>query len=188
MINTQVSRAPTRPDFRSTPLATETLLSPITVVIADDDPDLRRLLRENISLDRRFELLLDACDGQSGLDGAIAVQPDLLILDLMMPGVNGAEVLEHMRIRCPRTKVAMYTGATADIAARLTGDRADLYIRKGEILVDLLDRLVLLVHGEMTPAETPLVVRLPVGPQPVPPPPPITSVPGGNQVSWSHKS
>lgn len=66
-----------------------------TVLIIDDDADARRLLRGALAADG-FRVL-EAVDGASGLDAAHAERPDAITLDILMPGMDGWEVLQRIR-------------------------------------------------------------------------------------------
>jgi DNA-binding response OmpR family regulator len=65
-----------------------------TVLICDDEPSLRELIR--ISLDGHYSFA-EADDGVASLELARRLRPDLMILDVMMPGRNGLEVLAEIR-------------------------------------------------------------------------------------------
>ena len=65
-----------------------------TVLICDDEPALRELIR--VSLDGRFSFV-EAHDGVECLDLARQSRPDLVVLDMMMPRLNGLEVLSELR-------------------------------------------------------------------------------------------
>ncbi len=65
-----------------------------TVLICDDEPALRELIR--VSLNGRFSFA-EAHDGIECLDVARRLRPDLVILDMMMPRLNGIDVLSQMR-------------------------------------------------------------------------------------------
>ena len=117
---------------------------PITVVIVDDDDDARGLLRVNLDVDGRFNVMTDVDTGEAGLNSALLCKPDVLVLDLMMPGMNGAQVLQEIRDKCPETKVVMWTAATIGVASSLTGDRADLYVAKTEVITDVVDKIAAL--------------------------------------------
>jgi CheY-like chemotaxis protein len=65
-----------------------------TVLICDDEPALRELIR--VSLDGRFSFA-EAHDGIECLDVARRLRPDLVILDMMMPRLNGIDVLSQLR-------------------------------------------------------------------------------------------
>ena len=66
-----------------------------TVVCIEDEPDMISLIR--LALERHRVRLIGALGGREGLDRVRQVQPDLVLLDLMMPDINGAEVLQRMR-------------------------------------------------------------------------------------------
>jgi CheY-like chemotaxis protein len=65
-----------------------------TVLICDDEPPLRELIR--ISLDGPYRFV-EAHDGEQSLEVARRERPDVVILDMMMPRLNGLEVLEELR-------------------------------------------------------------------------------------------
>jgi DNA-binding response OmpR family regulator len=65
------------------------------VLVADDDPLIQRLVRTH--LDRAGFRVLSAADGEAALDMAAAEQPDLIVLDLMLPRMDGFEVCRRIR-------------------------------------------------------------------------------------------
>lgn len=65
-----------------------------TVLICDDEPSLRELIR--LSLDGPYRFV-EAHDGEESLEAARREQPDVVILDMMMPRLNGLEVLSELR-------------------------------------------------------------------------------------------
>jgi CheY-like chemotaxis protein len=65
-----------------------------TVLICEDEPALRELIR--LSLDGHYEFA-EAEDGRACLEVAREVQPDLIVLDMMLPGLMGLEVLRELR-------------------------------------------------------------------------------------------
>ena len=137
--------------------------NPITTVIVDDDDDVRGVLRANLSVDRRFLFLAEANNGEDAARLCEEHQPDLVVLDLMMPGVNGAQVLQEIRSTCPGTKVAMFTAASVGVASSLTGYEADQYISKTEMILDVMDKLADLAHGLLAAPRPPTgpVISLP---------------------------
>ena len=66
-----------------------------TILIADDDADLRLLVQ--VTLENPTYRILTAADGSKALDAVKQCRPDLLILDWMMPGLNGCEVITQLR-------------------------------------------------------------------------------------------
>jgi len=67
----------------------------VRVLIADDDPQILRALR--ITLTARGYEVTTAADGRAALDAAAATHPDLVVLDLGMPGLSGVEVIQALR-------------------------------------------------------------------------------------------
>jgi len=94
-----------------------------TVLICDDEPSIRELIR--ISLDGPYEFV-EADDGEESLELARSVRPDVIILDMMMPRLNGLEVLTAMRQEeaLAHTRVIVLTAqpATREQALRAGAD------------------------------------------------------------------
>lgn len=65
------------------------------IVIADDEPRLRLLVRT--ALEREDCLILEAADGHRALDLILREKPDLVILDVVMPGLYGTEVCKQLK-------------------------------------------------------------------------------------------
>jgi DNA-binding response OmpR family regulator len=101
-----------------------------TILICEDDQNLRQLVRAVLGDGYRF---LEAHDGDEALEVALRTRPDLIILDLMMPGRSGLDVLDQLRERMPdgksRTRViVMSAWGHADEAALKAG--ADRFVPK----------------------------------------------------------
>jgi two-component system response regulator MprA len=110
------------------------------VLVVDDEPAVRRALERALKLDK-YDVEL-ASDGQEALD-ALAVSPaDAVVLDVMMPGVDGLEVARRMRKAGDRTPILMLTARDA-IDDRVTGldVGADDYLVKPFALRELQARL-----------------------------------------------
>jgi DNA-binding NarL/FixJ family response regulator len=119
-------------------------VSPTHVVIAEDDATLRTLLRRTLDLDGRFEVVGEAADGSSALERIEAVDPDLLLLDLSMPDMDGLEVLDALG-RGSRPKVVVLTGfEDPQLEERVLAAGAVAYLTKGAALRSLGDRLAAL--------------------------------------------
>ena len=91
--------------------------TPIRVVIADDEPDVRLLLR--IQLEREgFEIAGEAIDGRSAIATCGQAQPDVVILDLLMPGVNGFEAIPTLRRQHPNVAIVAYTAVAGEFVRK----------------------------------------------------------------------
>ena len=80
-----------------------------SVLIIDDEPNIRRMVGALLESEG-FEVR-DASDGQTGVARALEWEPDLVLLDLMMPGIlDGMATLEQLRERFPELPVVMMSG------------------------------------------------------------------------------
>jgi DNA-binding NarL/FixJ family response regulator len=83
--------------------------SPITVLIADDHPLLRSGLRQAIEREPDLRVVAEAGDGEAALQHMAALKPNVAILDIGMPGLNGLAVLRTMRTIAPATAAIVLT-------------------------------------------------------------------------------
>jgi two-component system, OmpR family, phosphate regulon response regulator PhoB len=101
------------------------------VLVADDDPDI--LLLMTLTLERDGYDVVAAKDGLGALEAAVGRVPHLVLLDLMMPGLDGYEVTRRLR-REPATKdlpiVIVTAAAEESQAARALEAGADAYMKK----------------------------------------------------------
>ena len=112
------------------------------LLIADDDATLRRLLRMLLERDGRFELLGEAVDGIEAIQMIDACEPDLVLLDLAMPRLDGLGVLDHLQGRS-RPVVAVLTGFSEESLCQQVLDAgAAACFEKGADFAALGDRLL----------------------------------------------
>lgn len=78
-------------------------MAPRTVLLLEDNPSVRELIK--VLLETEGYAIIEASDGQDGLTKAEELKPDLMILDLMMPGLDGENVLRKMRRHSKLSKV-----------------------------------------------------------------------------------
>jgi DNA-binding response OmpR family regulator len=116
--------------------------SQIKVLVVDDEPDLVSTIEYRL----RFAncTVVTASDGREGLARAAAEKPDLILLDTNMPGMNGHEMLEHLRADAAlkQIPVIMLTARyePKDIAAASAGGVTD-YVTKPFDFAQLLDKI-----------------------------------------------
>lgn len=136
------------------------MTGPIRLVLADDTEPLRMLLRRIFEMDERFEVVGEAGDGTEALEQVKTLQPDLLLLDLSMPRMDGLEVLDRLRPANQSTRVIVLSGHAADAAAKASLERGALaYIEKGVKPLELLATVAEIMEASDTPTYTPLTVR-----------------------------
>lgn len=111
-----------------------------TILVVEDDRSLREGLAMNFQL--RGHRVLTAADGEAGARLAVAERPDLIVLDLMLPGLDGFEVLGGLREREVDTPVLILS-ARGQVADKVDGFRlgADDYVTKPFQLPELLARV-----------------------------------------------
>ena len=85
-----------------------------TVLIVDDDPDIRELVRFKMA--QEGFTVLEASDGEAALRAVAEHDPDLVLLDILMPGLSGLEVLEQIRStdHPASARIILLTTNTAD--------------------------------------------------------------------------
>ena len=110
------------------------------VLIAEDDPSLRPLLRLLLESDERFEVVGEATDGVEALELLEASDPDLLLLDIAMPRMDGLQVLDHLDGRS-RPAVAVLTGFVSDQLAEQVRASGATCFQKGAAFRDLPEQL-----------------------------------------------
>jgi DNA-binding NarL/FixJ family response regulator len=112
----------------------------ISVYLVDDVPELRELIRYGMEGDPTFEVVGEAGDGRSALEGIAATHPAAVLLDLSMPDMNGLEAILEIRKSDPDVAIIVLSGFSADRMAPPTLERgADRYVEKGTPMGELLD-------------------------------------------------
>ncbi|HSH61647.1 MAG TPA: response regulator [Acidimicrobiales bacterium] len=86
----------------------------IRVVIVDDSEVTRRLLRAVLDSDERFEVVAEATDGECAVATAQSHCPDLLLMDLNMPGMDGYTALPKVQAVCPQAKVVILSANSSE--------------------------------------------------------------------------
>lgn len=123
---------------------------PLRVVIVDDTADLRELLR--FALTRGgMDVVAEAGDGLAGIEAVRTTNPDIVLLDLSMPVMDGLEALPRIREIAPLAKILVLSGFDADrMAERAMATGADGYLQKGASLGRILDSIRDIVEGRST--------------------------------------
>ena len=120
----------------------------LKVLVVEDDATVRDVLRMLLGFDG-FEVET-AADGPEGLEKAEELQPDVVLLDVVLPGMDGLEVCRTLRKRVPGTRVVMLTGrGTAEDALDGVSAGADAYLRKPFSSLELLDALGVEQNGSI---------------------------------------
>lgn len=117
----------------------------VRVAIADDSEEIRALLKLALQLDDRLELAGEAGDGREALALVGAEQPDVLLLDVGMPRLDGLQVLDELQALHPGVKVVVYSGfAGENVREAALAAGAEDYLVKGIDPKALAERLAAL--------------------------------------------
>lgn len=118
-------------------------IEPIRVLIADDEPDVRLLLRLQLEAEGDFEVVGEAKNGQEALERCAELEPSVVVMDLLMPVMSGFEAIGHLEESHPHIGVVAYSAVGADYArAEMARRNVELVLKSGdiELLADALRR------------------------------------------------
>lgn len=125
-----------------------TSLGTTTVYLCDDVAAMRLVVRTVLELEPGLLVVGEAGDGRTALDEVERLQPDVLVLDLSLPELDGLEVLEELGARSPGTRVVVFSGFSAEqLGAAALARGARRYLEKG-IEIDAVARAVREVAAE----------------------------------------
>jgi len=86
----------------------------VTILLADDHPLVRRGLRNLLETETNFSVVGEAQDGLQVIELVEKLHPEIVVVDLMMPNLNGLEVLKQVRHRSPKTRMIVLSMQSAD--------------------------------------------------------------------------
>ena len=120
----------------------------IRVLLADDSLEFRGLLRILLNRDARFEIIGEADNGVEAVDLAKELRPDVVLLDVAMPKMDGLQALPGIREAVPAAKVVMLSafGAT-EMAKKATSRGANAYLEKGELFEKMAETIIRVCDG-----------------------------------------
>jgi two-component system, OmpR family, phosphate regulon response regulator PhoB len=117
------------------------------ILVVEDHPTVREVLRTLLGMED-YEVAV-APNGEAGLALADILEPDVVILDVSMPGLNGYEVCRAIKSRASDTRIVMVTARTSEEDERVGREAgADAYLRKPFSPLDILEAVGL---GARTP-------------------------------------
>jgi DNA-binding NarL/FixJ family response regulator len=119
---------------------------PARLLIVDDHEVVRMGVRTLLAGNPQWEVCGEAADGRQALERIAELAPDLVILDLTMPVMNGFEAAAEIRRIAPSTKIVFFSMHETPVTARLVG--ADAFVAKGSAVKDLPAALTRILQRE----------------------------------------
>jgi NarL family two-component system response regulator LiaR len=80
-----------------------------TILVVDDNPIIRRLICQLLDLGKDYNIYEEATNGQEGIELAQRYHPDLIILDLSMPTLNGLDAAKELKKIMPEVPIILFT-------------------------------------------------------------------------------
>jgi two-component system chemotaxis response regulator CheY len=121
----------------------------VRVLVVDDVEVLRTMVKRILERDGRFDIVGEATDGNEAVTQAATLQPDLVMLDLMMPGRDGISALRDIRELSPGSQVVLLTGFAGDKPGDLGPDLCLHKSLEAPDMIAALERLVPALSSEV---------------------------------------
>lgn len=123
------------------------------VLLVDDHPGFRSALAAALRLVDGMEVAGEAGDGEAGVLAAVALRPDLVVMDLSMPGISGIEATRRIHQRLPGVPVVVLTAHTAPtLEQEALACGAAAFVSKGTSFEELMEIMRRAAQSEGTEA------------------------------------
>jgi len=118
------------------------MLGRVRVLIADDLPEIRTLVRTNLEFDGRFEVVGEAANGLEAVEMVNTLNPDVVVLDLAMPEMDGLAAISKIRQSSPGTRILVLSAFASDYNSRLVKELgANGFIAKDRPMEEVMDKV-----------------------------------------------
>jgi DNA-binding NarL/FixJ family response regulator len=120
----------------------------ISLLVAEDFVDFRRLIASILSQSPNLKVICEVSDGQDAVQKAADLKPDLILLDIGLPTLNGLEAARQIRKIAPQSKIIFVTQESSpDVMQKALGLGACGYVVKSKIRRDLLAAVNTVLEG-----------------------------------------
>ena len=118
------------------------------VVIIEDQTAVREMIAQIVRSDPSFEVVAETGDGQTAYNTSLELKPDFVILDIMLPGLNGAEVLRRFSKHLKNTRVLVFSGyQNPSLVKELLQAGAHGFVEKSAPLSELKKGIEIVANG-----------------------------------------
>ncbi|MDZ7722672.1 MAG: response regulator transcription factor [candidate division KSB1 bacterium] len=122
---------------------------PISILIADDHEILRSGLRSLLSENKQFDIIAEASDGREALTKAEELKPDVIVMDISMPGMNGMEATRQILEKEGEIKIiALSVHSDKQFIAGMLQAGASGYLLKDCAVDELEEAITTVIHGD----------------------------------------
>jgi DNA-binding NarL/FixJ family response regulator len=126
-----------------------TRMAPVRILIADDHEIFRRGLRSLLESHPEWEVCGEAVDGQEAVDRFKELQPDVIVLDVGMPRLNGLEAAELIRKQVPDSRIVILSQHEPQVIKQAAlGAGARAYVTKSEVSQELVMAIERIISSE----------------------------------------
>ena len=127
----------------------------IRVLLVDDHPVIRDGMRQYIDSERDLQVVGEACDGAEAVQQFLSLSPDVVLMDLQMPGVGGLDAISAIRSHSPHAAIVVLTTYPGDVrASRALALGATSYLLKLASPETIISALRSSLHGKRVVADS----------------------------------
>ena len=111
----------------------------VRILLADDFAPWRSQLRSFLQRETEWKIVFEACDGLEAVQKTVELHPDVVLLDISMPGLNGIDAARSIRQLSPDCKIIIVTqNADTDVMSAALQAGALAYVLKAEMTTELI--------------------------------------------------